>query len=34
MPLLLKTGGAMILSVGVYAMFWGAHYFAGTAIKS
>jgi Zn-dependent protease len=29
LPLLLKTGGTMILSIGVYAMFWGVWFAVG-----
>jgi Zn-dependent protease len=29
LPMILKTGGTMILSIGVYAMFWGAWFAVG-----
>lgn len=31
-PLLLKTGGSMILSIGVYAMFWGWKFALGFVV--
>jgi Zn-dependent protease len=29
LPIILKTGGTMILSVGVYALFWGVWFAVG-----
>src|SRR5437660_12932113 len=32
LPAILKTGGTMILTIGVYAMFWGAWFAVGFVV--